>query len=97
MTMLNTLANMGGAWTGTLALASVDKFTVKRCIDVPEDECTSPPCACVTHTDVDGFTVLAVLGSIIGVVWLACMRTRILSLEDLPASAWLASGGDSTL
>ena len=55
------------------ALASVDKLTVKRCVDVPEDECTDPPCACVNHTDVDGFTVLAIVGSVLGVAWLAAL------------------------
>ena len=88
MTMLNTLANMGGAWTGTLALASVDKLTVSTpCVDGE---------GCLENEKVllDGFTVLAGAGMLVGIAWIAIMRSRVLKLETLPASAWLASHVD---
>ena len=46
MTMLNTLANMGAAWTAPVALASVGWTTVKRCAPISAD-CDDPPASAV--------------------------------------------------
>jgi len=46
MTMLNTLANMGAAWTTPVALASVGLTTVERCVPTSAD-CNDPPAGAV--------------------------------------------------
>merc|ERR1711974_24832 len=70
MTLLNTLANLGGMWPPTLAFYLVDSFTCRES-------------ACVVQSD--GFYVMAVLCTIIGILWyiLAAPVVRRLQHEKL--------------
>ena len=72
LTMLNTLANLGAQWPGTVVLAL--KGAIERTPGAP-----------------DGFYVVALGSSLLGLVWLYVMRGRILALQERPASDWLAS------
>ena len=96
MTMLNTLANLGGMWPATAALALVGRASLTTC--VPDGDCVADggaPCPCTDVTLVDGFTAVSALSIGLGVAWLIAMRRRIRAVEALPASAWIAGGAAS--
>lgn len=93
MTLLNTLANLGGNWPATLALWLVDYFTVKRC-KVSDLYCGNDETVCDLNVDdlcdkwLDGYYIETVLCIVFGFGWLWWGRSRLNSLQTLPLKFW---------
>ncbi|XP_060080506.1 acetyl-coenzyme A transporter 1-like [Ylistrum balloti] len=97
MTLLNTLANLGGNWPGTVALWMIDGLTWKEC-QGSSGNCGSPSeseaCAaeggsCVTT--IDGYYIESISCVVIGFLWLLWRRRKLLQLDSLPESSWKCS------
>ncbi|KAK7486147.1 hypothetical protein BaRGS_00022613 [Batillaria attramentaria] len=94
MTLLNTVANLGGNWPSTLCLWLVDRLTYKYC-DSTGDQCSSKEmekiCSeagstCTTY--IDGYYILTAVCFVVGFSWLAWRRNKLRQLDSLPESAW---------
>ncbi|CAM9129657.1 unnamed protein product [Laminaria digitata] len=109
MTLLNTIANVGGKWPNSLSLYLLEALTFSHCVTESGDGVDSASCAtddgrqlcldadasCVVW--LDGYYVQAVACTVIGVVWLCVFARRVLNMQELPAQAWLvSSAGDKT-
>ncbi len=77
LTMLNTLANLGAQWPGTVALAAMG--AIERTPGAP-----------------DAFVVVASASLLVGAIWLAVMRPRILALQEREPSSWHAPEGEAS-
>lgn len=96
MTLLNTVANLGGNWPATTALWFVDTLTwsyceggksnIEFCTKSTKEICISQGGSCVTH--IDGFYVEAAICSVLGVTWLLWKRNTVRRLQSLPAERW---------
>ncbi|CAM9338726.1 unnamed protein product, partial [Pylaiella littoralis] len=107
MTLLNTIANVGGKWPNSLSLYMLERLTFSRCMTEVGDVVESASCAtgdgeeacleadgsCVVW--LDGYNVQAVGCTIIGIVWLGTFARSVLRMQDLPAQAWLVSSKSS--
>ena len=104
MTMLNTISNVGSAWPATAALWVVGQTTVKSCKVRPDCKVSfftssastapgSPQCGDCEDLvkEVNGFVVTVVISLVIGTLWYLRFRKRVIELQSLPASAWLAT------
>ncbi|XP_069115079.1 acetyl-coenzyme A transporter 1-like [Argopecten irradians] len=97
MTLLNTLANLGGNWPGTVALWMIDSLTWKECQGGPgycedsteSEACTSGGGKCVITTD--GYFIESIVCVVIGFLWLLWRRRKLHQLDSLPQSAWKCS------
>jgi len=76
MTLLNTLANLGGMWPPTVTMRLVDVTTCK------EDSC---------FLQADGFYVMATVSFVCGVVWYIVGVPPMRRLQCLKPSDWRAS------
>jgi len=79
MTLLNTVANLGGSWPQPVALWCVGKFTTLACAN--EDAKTG-------CTGMDGFYPVAFIFTLLGGLWIAFMASTVRELRDAPASSW---------
>ncbi|KAK6618383.1 hypothetical protein RUM44_002835 [Polyplax serrata] len=88
MTLLNTLANIGGTWPQALALWFVELLTFKKCSNEKGIKCSSAAemelCSkeggtCVTS--IDGYYIETVLCTLIGCLWLLWGRRSVKRLE----------------
>ncbi|KAK3609668.1 hypothetical protein CHS0354_035954 [Potamilus streckersoni] len=94
MTLLNTLANLGGNWPSTIALWLVDSLTWKSCEGVigscySEQDiqaCTNAGGTCVTT--VDGYYVESFACVVIGFLWLQWRKRKVHQLDTLDLSHW---------
>lgn len=97
MTLLNTLANLGGNWPATFALWAVDGLTWKtceggkaanECLDADEKAaCVDQGGECVTLTE--GYYVESFICLIIGFLWLGLWGWRTVKrLEEAPIGEW---------
>ncbi|XP_078488430.1 acetyl-coenzyme A transporter 1 [Ciona intestinalis] len=96
MTLLNTVANLGGNWPSTLALWYVDALTTTNCVGgtsnlvycSKEDKavCESAGGMCVTT--VDGYYVEAVLCLILGILWLIWKSDSTRKLQNVDPERW---------
>jgi PAT family acetyl-CoA transporter-like MFS transporter 1 len=77
MTLLNTIANFGGAWPNSLALKAVGIW--ERC------EPLADGVPCVKH---DGFFPMALFTLCIGLVWWATFGPLLRKLSALSVNAW---------
>uniref|UniRef100_A0A7S1NDS8 Acetyl-coenzyme A transporter 1 n=1 Tax=Eutreptiella gymnastica TaxID=73025 RepID=A0A7S1NDS8_9EUGL len=104
MTFLNTVTNFGAKWPTSAALGLVETFTWKQCINKTGEvvalacdvvaPANSTSCAenhGVCETQTDGFTVLSILCTLIGVVWLVFAKSKVIALEDLNEREWIVS------
>lgn len=66
MTLLNTIANLGGSWPQPVALTLVDLLSVKGV-------CGTKDCP----LEVDGFFQLGLYSFVLGVVWYIIIGTRL--------------------
>ncbi|XP_064642289.1 acetyl-coenzyme A transporter 1-like [Lineus longissimus] len=97
MTLLNTVANLGGNWPTTIALSLVDNFTWKSCIGASgscdtgdlSKVCEKDGGSCMITTD--GYYIESVVCVIIGIVWLVMRSRAVKNLQTLPESAWTCS------
>lgn len=98
MTLLNTLCNLGGTWTTTLALWMIDLLTFKVCENAPSLSCDTKELAleceqtgrrCVTS--VDGYYLETAFCVMFGFMWLRWGRSAARQLQSLPHSAWTHS------
>ncbi|KAL8584106.1 hypothetical protein ACOMHN_011721 [Nucella lapillus] len=97
MTLLNTVANLGGNWPTTFTLWLVDHLTFKEC-DVTSLPCSSKEAAAACKeaegkcvTTLDGYYILISVCFVIGFIWLAWRRNKLRQLDSLPDSAWKCS------
>ncbi|XP_050414537.1 acetyl-coenzyme A transporter 1 [Patella vulgata] len=93
MTLLNTVANLGGNWPATLMLWLVDLITWKSCDGGVGDcyikgdnTCKENGGSCVTT--VDGYYIETCLCVMIGLLWLKWRSRRLKELDALDVSAW---------
>lgn len=101
MTLLNTLANLGGNWPSLLALYFVDPLTWKQCVggtDQMDNTCRDPTEKelCLTgggacQTVLDGFYVEIFVCAIIGFLWLTWGKKKISYIQNLDDYAWRLS------
>lgn len=107
MTLLNTVANLGGNWPSTTALWLVDKLTFKTCTEicnVPEvatnmsastagSATTQMPPVCTTNCTIllDGYYVECAICVIVGFIWLQWGASRLRRIQSLPPVAWYVS------
>jgi PAT family acetyl-CoA transporter-like MFS transporter 1 len=90
MTLLNTVTNLGGMWPCTVALWLLDFFKVSTC--GPDQRIcffncpTEPTGQCQVW--IDGYYTETFLFIILGFIWLKVYQKRLLSLQNLPLSAW---------
>jgi PAT family acetyl-CoA transporter-like MFS transporter 1 len=98
MTLLNTVANLGGKWPTSVALFLAEPMTRRACEGAAgvagqcggagaREACAATGGVCVTHKD--AFTPLTVVCTLLGVAWLAVARRPVVELQKLPHSAWL--------
>ncbi|KAL3862609.1 hypothetical protein ACJMK2_008565 [Sinanodonta woodiana] len=94
MTLLNTLANLGGNWPATIALWLVDSLTWKSCegvtgscySDLDIQACKNEGGTCVTT--VDGYYIESFACVIIGFLWLQWRKRKVRQLDALDQSHW---------
>ncbi|XP_064598931.1 acetyl-coenzyme A transporter 1-like [Liolophura sinensis] len=94
MTLLNTMANLGGNWPGTLALWMVDGLTTKTCVGGAGDCATSSDVKLCEDAGgkctitVDGFYIESVICIILGLLWFMWRKRRIQELDSLEEKHW---------
>ncbi|BFZ22920.1 hypothetical protein BsWGS_25959 [Bradybaena similaris] len=93
MTLLNTFANLGGTWPSTVALWVVDHLTWKSCSSGEdcsnknmEKACTANGGICSTYTD--GYYILTVVCTAVGILWLRSRAREVRRLGDLNERSW---------
>ena len=75
MTMLNTISNLGSMYPATAALYIVGKTDG----------------LVVGGFVVDGFVITVLTSLVVGVLWYASFRKRVVAIERLPPSHWVAT------
>lgn len=95
MTLLNTVVNLGGHSTGTLALYFVDKLSSFEChtgsaVEISskalQQQCEDQSGLFVTSYD--GYYVEAIICTTFGFFWFVFMKGYILYLDALPTKEW---------
>ncbi|GFO42501.1 acetyl-CoA transporter 1-like [Plakobranchus ocellatus] len=93
MTLLNTVANLGGNWPSTVALGIVDYITWKSCstgetcdTKISQEHCVQGGGQC--STTVEGYYILTVVCTILGFLWLRWRSFRLEQLGELKEKAW---------
>ena len=101
MTLLNTMANLGSKWPNSLVLWILPKVTFYFCngsgsddlnsCRLPEEKalCSDNGGACVTR--LDGYTILTVACTFVGILWIFVFRRYVQKLQQLPLSDWAVS------
>ena len=93
MTLLNTLANLGGNWPSTLALWLIDYFTLKKC-KLTDLYCGNDETICDLNTGdlcdkyLDGYYIETAICILIGFAWLFWGRSKLNRLQRLPLRYW---------
>lgn len=103
MTLLNTIANLGGNWPSTLSLWLVDKLKMERCNEVcttsvPPNMTTTEPnktCKIVCETISDGYYPLCAICVVIGFLWLRWGGAKLKKLQELPPSGWMVTSNNN--
>ncbi|XP_049809604.1 acetyl-coenzyme A transporter 1 [Schistocerca nitens] len=95
MTLLNTVANLGGNWPATVALWFVDGLTYKACSMAQDNNCSSESekQACISQggsceTVLDGYYVESAVCVVIGFLWLLWGKKRVNYLQSRGDNAW---------
>ncbi|KAH9508685.1 hypothetical protein Btru_049637 [Bulinus truncatus] len=93
MTLLNTVANLGGNWPSTLTLWLVDHFTWKSCSTGQpcdskdmEKECLDAGNTC--DTSLDGYYVLSSVCLLLGLLFLKSRSKPLRHLSELGEKSW---------
>lgn len=93
MTLLNTVANLGGNWPSTLALWLVDYMTWKSCsnggsCDSKEarDVCEQGGGSC--STQIEGYYILTAIGFVVGILWMRLKVSKVRQMGEVNEQAW---------
>ncbi|CAK8675913.1 unnamed protein product [Clavelina lepadiformis] len=96
MTLLNTVANLGGNWPSTLSLWFVDSLTRNYCVGgkselefctkETKEQCLKDGGEC--HMEIDGYYVEAVICFFVGIVWLVWKSNSTRRLQALQPESW---------
>ncbi|XP_052761222.1 acetyl-coenzyme A transporter 1-like [Mya arenaria] len=95
MTLLNTVANLGGNWPATVALWVVDSITWKSCEGAVGQSCHTSDASHLCkeagghcETTLDGFYIESFVCVFIGFLWLMWRKRRVQELDALDLKAW---------
>ena len=104
MTLLNTVSNLGSKWPNILALWLLPSLTYSRCTvgntfgDVTDsyENCHNNVATCSESggqclIELDGYTVLQVICSGFGILWVVLLARKISRLELTSDSEWLTT------
>ncbi len=106
MTLLNTVANLGGKWPNSVVLFAAEGLTRRACdgaAGAGAAAAAAGACADAAAREAcgaaggacalraDAFMPLTAACTLAGIAWLALMRGRVLAMGALPPSAWLAA------
>uniref|UniRef100_H2Z3B5 Acetyl-coenzyme A transporter 1 n=1 Tax=Ciona savignyi TaxID=51511 RepID=H2Z3B5_CIOSA len=96
MTLLNTVANLGGTWPSTLALWYVGALTTTNCVGGTSNlancdkeskaVCESSGGTCVTT--IDGFYIECAICLVLGVFWLIWKSGTVRRLQNMGLDRW---------
>ncbi|VVC36428.1 Major facilitator superfamily domain,Acetyl-coenzyme A transporter 1 [Cinara cedri] len=91
MTLLKTFFNLGRTLAETFALSMIDFLTFKRSSFDPENKLPTLNCEKENKGDciVDGYYVVAVFCSIIGIVWYIIFKNNLKELQLRGISHWM--------
>ncbi|KAL1137868.1 hypothetical protein AAG570_009564 [Ranatra chinensis] len=99
MTLLNTLSNLGGTWTSTVALWLVDPLTWKSCSASASNDCSTLQMMQVCeseggrcHTWLDGYYLETILCCAFGLLWYRWGKKAIHNLQTKPHEVWKVAG-----
>lgn len=110
MTLLNTIANLGGNWPSTTSLWLVDKLTIESCtqvctkiesavnstVPISEEHVSNLICKDSCTISLDGYYIECAFCVIIGFIWLQWGGSRLRRLQSLPPVAWSVAGGNKS-
>ena len=92
MTLLNTIANLGGNWPSTLALWFVEDLDwtppAWLCTPAAATEAAAAATSCPT---IDGYYVQSVICVTLGFLWLKLNRKRVQRLQNADLESWKIS------
>ena len=101
MTLLNTIANLGSKWPNSLALWILPKATLYFCdgpasgelnsCRLPEEKALCSDSSGVCATRLDGYTILTIVCTLVGILWIVIFRGYVQKLQRLPLSDWAVS------
>jgi PAT family acetyl-CoA transporter-like MFS transporter 1 len=97
MTLLNTLTNIGGAWTQSVSLGLVDLLSFNECTNNVKNDCStlSLQSTCKINggqcVDVNGYYVETAMCTILGVIWLSIFGKILKKLQTRSLSSWLVN------
>lgn len=111
MTLLNTIANLGGNWPSTTSLWLVDKLTFKDCAQVCSNNnstlvetaagttsgSSSLTCAEDCKISLDGYYIECLICVIFGFLWLQWGNQKLKKLQSLPPVAWSVAGNGNRI
>lgn len=98
MTLLNTVANLGGNWPATVAMWFADKMKVSYCKDAlwnshscynnaTIQECVNAGGSC-EHATLDGYFIITAISLTIGVMWIFWKSATLKRLQFLSPQSW---------
>ncbi|VVC28209.1 Hypothetical protein CINCED_3A024306 [Cinara cedri] len=98
MTLLNTLSNLGHAWSSSVAIGMIDLLTFKKCSLDPDNNCSTTDLqnTCKTNggdcvIQVNGYYVETAVCTVIGIVWFGIFFKILKNLQIKSPSHWLVN------
>jgi PAT family acetyl-CoA transporter-like MFS transporter 1 len=93
MTLLNTIANWGSKWPNVTMLWLLPKLTLNVC-DQPTNPILNALLSCSETSNpyiVDGYSILVILCTMVGALWLATQQKQITDLENIEHAKWIVT------
>ena len=84
MTLLNTMANLGGTWPASAVMYLVGKFT-------RPETCSIENGLKVCSGGRDAYFPLQLFLSTLGVAWIFLLGRKVRYVSELPESAWMTT------
>ncbi|XP_025208442.1 acetyl-coenzyme A transporter 1-like isoform X1 [Melanaphis sacchari] len=98
MTLLNTLSNLGHAWSSSVAIGMIDFLTFKECSLDRKNNCSTLNLKNVCETNggdcnvvVNGYYVETAVCTVIGIVWFFIFRIILKNIQTKDSSHWLVN------
>ncbi|XP_060878681.1 acetyl-coenzyme A transporter 1-like [Metopolophium dirhodum] len=98
MTLLNTLLNLGGAWSSSVAIGMVDFLTFKQCSLDNQNSCSTENLKNMCKTNggdcvviVNAYYVETTVCTIIGIVWFCIFRIILKKFQTKGPSYWVVN------